>query len=207
MLVVDDPSHFSLDLELDRHLDLHRLLDDKYVKGLEEMSVAQVRDRRDECAAVEDALSYLRRWVQGKLDIVLADLERRAGGLTGGDLAQVVEQLPEILSDGGRSGAPRGRMRRNIGPDVNYRKLTAEVDRIMDVDTSAGLLGLSEQDVRRIADSLHDLEQKVSIRRTAVQDRIDNFQAEIVNRYKSGDAKPDDLLSRPDPITPDDDSL
>lgn len=195
---VDDPSHLDLDLDLDldRHLDLDRLLAAEYLKGLEEMSVAEVRDRRDECDAVEDSLSVLRRLVQGKLDIVLADLERRAGGLHSGDLSDVVEQLPAILSERGRSAGARGRMRRNIAPDVNFRQLTAELDRIMDVDTSAGLLGMGEQEVRDIADALHDLEQKVSIRRSAVQDRIDNLQAEIVNRYKSGDASPDDVLSK-----------
>ncbi len=198
-VIVQDPSHFELDLDLDRHLDLENLLADEYLKGLEEMSVAEVRERRDECDGVEDSLSVLRRLVQGKLDIVLADLERRAGGLAGGGLAQVVEQLPTILSEGsegGRSSNGRGRLRRNIAPDVNFRQLTAELDRIMDVDTSAGLLGMGEQEVRDIAEALHDLEQKVSIRRTAVQDRIDNLQAEIVNRYKSGAANPVDLLAR-----------
>ncbi len=195
---MQDPSHFELDLDLDRHLDLERLLADAYLKGLEEMSVAEVRERRDECDGVEDSLSVLRRLVQGKLDIVLADLERRAGGFAGGALAQVVEQLPTILSEGGRSSNGRGRLRRNIAPDVNFRQLTAELDRIMDVDASAGLLGLGEQEVRNIAEALHDLEQKVSIRRTAVQDRIDNLQAEIVNRYKSGAANPADLLAGPE---------
>lgn len=200
-MIVQDPPHFELDLELDRHLGLERLLADEYLKGLEEMSVAEVRERRDECDAIEDSLSVLRRLVQGKLDIVLADLERRAGGLSGGALARVVEQLPTILSEGGRSSSGRGRLRRNIALDVNFRKLTAELDRIMDVDTSAGILGLSEQQVRDIADGLHDLEQKVSIRRTAVQDRIDNLQAEIVNRYKSGAANPADLLARSEGIS------
>ncbi|MDP8975140.1 MAG: hypothetical protein M3N28_02000 [Actinomycetota bacterium] len=201
---MQDPSHFELDLDLDRHLGLERLLADEYLKGLEEMSVAEVRERRDECDAVEDSLSVLRRLVQGKLDIVLADLERRAGGLSAGALARVVEQLPTILSEGGRSSSGRGRLRRNIAPDVNFRKLTAELDRIMDVDASAGILGLSEQEVRDIADALHDLEQKVSLRRTAVQDRIDNLQAEIVNRYKSGAANPADLLARSEDVGADD---
>ncbi len=190
--LIVDPS--NLDLDLDRHLDLERLLADEYLKGLEEMPVAEVRHRRDACDVAEDALSYLRRCVQVKLDIVLADLERRAGGLEGRDLGQVVEQLPEILSDGGRSAQSRGRLRRNIGPDVNYRKLTAELDRIIDVDTSSGLLGMSDQQVRDIADALHDLERRVSIRRTALQTRIDTLQAEIVTRYKSGDAHPEDVL-------------
>jgi len=197
-LTVQDASHFELDLDLDSHLGLERLLSDEYLKGLEEMSVAAMRERRDECDAVEDSLSVLRRLVQGRLDIVLADLERRAGGISGGDLAQVVEQLPTILAERGRSTNGRGRLRRNIAPDVNFRRLTAELDRIMDVDASAGLLSLAEQEVREIAEALRDLEQKVSIRRIAVQDRIDNLQAEIVDRYKSGAANPADLLAGPD---------
>jgi hypothetical protein len=183
-----------VELDLDRLLDLDVLLDENYLAGLEEMSLAEVRDRRTECWEVEDALSVLRRMVQGRLDIVHADLQRRAGGLEGGDIAQVVEQLPEILSEGGRSAQVRGRLPKNIAPDVNYRKLTAELDRIIDVDTSAGLLGMDDERVRSIAEALEDLERQVSSRRRAVQERIDALQAEVVRRYKSGDADVDGLL-------------
>ena len=189
-----DVADANFDLDLDRLLHLDRVLSENYLKGLEEMSVVEVRDRRNQCDEAEDALSFLRRMVQGRLDYVLADLERRAGGLEGGDLGQIIEQLPEILSEGGRSAQARGRLRKNLAPDVNYRRLTAELDRIIDVNTSAGLLGMSDAQARQIADALHDLERRVSRRRAAVQERIDALQAEIVNRYKTGSANPDELL-------------
>ena len=185
----------DFDLDVDRLLGLDRLLDDDYLDGLQAMPVIEVRDRRDECAEVEDALSVLRRMVQGRLDIVHADLQRRSVGLEGGDLAQVVEQLPEILSEGGRSAQVRGRLRKNIAPDINYRKLTADLDRLIDVDTSAGLLGMSDAQVHGIARALEELERKVSSRRRAIQACVDDCQAEVVRRYKSGDASVDALLS------------
>ena len=184
-----------LDLDLDRLLDLDLLLAEDYLEGLEDMPLTELRDRRAECWEVEDALSVLRRMVQGRLDIVHADLQRRAGGLEGGDVRHVVEQLPEILSEGSRSAQARGRLPKNIAPDVNYRKLTAELDRIIDVDTSSGILGMGDDRVRDIARALEDLERKVSSRRRAVQERIDALQAEVVRRYKSGDADVAGLLS------------
>ena len=188
-----DASDF--DLDVDRLLGLDRLLASDYLDGLQDMPVVEVRDRRDEYAEVEDALSVLRRMVQGRLDIVHADLHRRSVGLESGDLGRVVEQLPEILSEGGRSAQVRGRLRKNMAPDVNFRRLTADLDRLIDVDTSAGLLGMSDSQVRQIADALEDLERKVSSRRRAIQARVDECQAEVVRRYKSGDASVDALLS------------
>ncbi len=184
----------DLEMDLDRLLGLDVLLADGYLAGLDEMSLEEIRQRRAACSEAEDALSVLRRLVQGRLDIVQAELQRRGGDRVGGDVAHLVEQLPEILSEGGRPAPGRGRVPKNMAPDVNYRKLTAELDRIIDVDTSAGLLGMGDERVRNIAAALEDLERKVSCRRRALQERIDALQAEVVRRYKSGDVDVDALL-------------
>lgn len=181
-------------MDLDRLLGLDALLGDGYLAGLDQVTLEEIRERRAECSYAEDALSVLRRMVQGRLDIVQAELQWRGGGRGAGDLAHLVEQLPGILSEGGRSASARGRLPKNMVPDVNYRKLTAELDRIIDVDISAGLLSMSNERLRGIAAALEDLERNVSSRRRAVQERIDALQAEVVRRYKSGDAEVDRLL-------------
>lgn len=174
-------------------LGLERLLADDYLDGLEELPMAELRARKNECDEVEISLSYLRRLVQGRLDIVYAELQRRAGGESGGDLSAIVEHLPEILSEGGRS-AGAGRLSALIAPDVNYRLLSADLDRIIDIDKVAALTEMDDAQVRRIADALEDLERTVSGRRRALHERMDAFQAEIVRRYKTGEATVDSLL-------------
>ncbi len=184
----------DLEMDLDRLLGLDVLLADGYLSGLREMTLEEIRARRAECSDAEDALSVLRRMVQGRLDIVQAELQRRGEGRDGGEMAHLVEQLPEILSEGGRPAPARGRVPKNMAPDVNYRKLTAELDRIIDVDTSGGLPDMGDERLREIAGALEDLERNVSSRRRAVQERVDALQAEVVRRYKSGDADVDALL-------------
>lgn len=173
--------------------DIDDLLSEDYVKGLDEVPIEELRTRKVTCEQVEGQLSYVRRLVQGRLDIINAELRRREGGENGG-LAETVDHLPEILSEGGR-GASTGRHPTEMSGDVNHRLLTAELDRIIDVDTAAGLPTMSQDEVAAIAAALAELEQKVSSQRRALHECMDCVQAEIVRRYKSGDATVDSLLT------------
>ncbi len=173
-------------------LGLERLLADDYLGDVEQLAMDELRSRKAECDEVELTLSYLRRLVQGRLDIVHAELQRRAGG-EGGDLSSIVEHLPEILSEGGRR-AGMGRLATLIGPDVNHRRLTADLDRIVDVDKVGALPAMPEEEVRALADALVELERTVSAQRRALHERMDVLQSEIVRRYKSGEASVDTLL-------------
>jgi hypothetical protein len=172
--------------------DLDRLLAEDYVEDLEELAVEDLRRRKGECEQVEGELSYLRRLIQGRLDIIKAESRRREGGENGG-LAEIVDHLPEILSGGGR-GSSAGRHPMEMTGEVNYRVLTAELDRIIDVDTVASLPTMSNDEVAAIAAALVDLEHKISSQRRALHDCMDTVQAEIVRRYKSGEATVDGLL-------------
>ena len=87
------------------------------VGDLSAISVAEIRVQRDDCRRVEDKVSYLRRLVQGRLDIVESDLRRRAAGTDPSDLPSLVDQLPGILSDRVRApGTGPGRMPSSILP-------------------------------------------------------------------------------------------
>ena len=75
---------------------LNRVLANDYLADLGGRSVADLRSLRAECQTVENKLSYLRRLVQGRLDIVTGEQERRKGGGDPGDTADLIERLPEL---------------------------------------------------------------------------------------------------------------
>lgn len=176
-------------------LDLDRLLAADYVAGLDAMSMADLRARKSECGEVEGALSYLRRLVQVRLDIVLAELHSRADGGTG-QLSELVEHLGEILAEGGTPNRTvAGRLPSLTLPDVDHQQLTADLDAIFDVDKSGALPETDDVELRRVADALVDLERSVSAQRRALHENLDKLQAEVVRRYKSGEATVDTLLT------------
>lgn len=176
--------------------DLDAVLADSFIDGLTEVPMDEVRARRAACEEIEVGLSYVRRLVQGRLDIVFAEARARSeGGAAAGDrsLADVVEQLPAILAPrvvGGGSG----RLASRLEPAGDHRELTADLDRVIDV-TGLGLLGgLSAPELAAVIDRLVALEQRVSAQRRLLHDRIDLVQAEIVRRYRSGEVSVDTLL-------------
>jgi hypothetical protein len=175
---------------------LERILADDYAAGLSDLAMDEVRSRRAECQEVELGLSYARRIVQGRLDIIHAELERRQAGGGPSDASDLVDRLKEgeMLGDQGRP-AGNGRLPTLMVPDVESDEFSSEIDDIAHPDSLANLPELSDEVVRKLADELTQLERSLSERRRLVFDRIDVFQAEIVNRYKTGSAHPDELLA------------
>ncbi len=80
-----------------RRADVERLVAPSFVEGLAEAPLSELRSRRDECLRAEVVLSYLRRILQGELDIVRAELELRSSGERS-DPSRLVEDLPVILA-------------------------------------------------------------------------------------------------------------
>ena len=170
---------------------IERILDPSYVEDLRSLSLDDLRAKRVECSEVEVGLSYLRRLVQGRLDIVHSDIIRRAGGEPA-DLEDLVGRLPEILGEHQRPPG-MGRLPTLLAPS-DADSLTAELDAVADPQLLHALPELGEDDVRQLADSLGDLERKTSNQRRQVFERIDALQEEIVRRYKEGEATVDSLL-------------
>jgi len=174
--------------------DLSRLLAPTYLAEVDALSLDDIRRMRTECQEAEAALSYLRRLIQGRLDIVHAYLERPAGS-DAPDLSSLIDNLAGILAGPGRPSGP-GRNPVLHSPDTDdMAGLTTELDAILGADEIGRLGDLTEDRLRELADRLRDLEQRVSGERRGLHERIDSLQAELVERHKSGRASVDGLLS------------
>lgn len=178
----------STDSELDR------LLTDSYLDGVATASLDDIRSMRADCQAAEVALSYLRRLAQGRLDIVYTYLDRPDAGPTP-DLAELVDGMSQILSNSpGRPAGP-GRPPMLLTPDTEDPGLTEELDSIVGADEVGRLSTLGADELGRIVADLSAYEHRVSAQRRALHERIDTLQAELVDRYKTGSATVDGLLS------------
>jgi hypothetical protein len=172
------------------HRRIDRVLADGFLDRLAEVPIDELRAMRSDAEQEEVDLSYLRRLLQGRMDIMQAEVARRAG-----DGSQsLIDLLPGILADDGGQSAPRGLGRHaTIEPsraDSHRRYVEALV---ADTDLS----DLASHDDAKLAHILEILEREeatVSMYRRAVQEVMDRCTAEIARRYKDGDAAVEDLL-------------
>ena len=74
---------------------IDKVLAEDYLAGLSELPMPEVRSLRDEAGQEEADLSYLRRLLQGRIDIVGAAMTRPTGSGEG----HLVEDLPRILAE------------------------------------------------------------------------------------------------------------
>lgn len=154
-------------------------------------SMAELRAFRDACGEVENGLSYARRLVQGRLDTILAELSRRAGDDPGG--TDLIELLPVVLSVNVRGpGLPRPT--REIDPPEWTDDLLVELDEALGPARLAVLEELPDAELSGAVERIAVLEGEISEARSALHDRIDRIQEELIGRYRAG-ASVDDLLS------------
>lgn len=174
--------------------DVERVLAEDWMGDLPARPIEDIRAMRDEVRAVEDRVSYLRRIIQGRADIVAADLRRRSEGGSPIDLDTLIEQLPDILSDRGSAGGP-GRLPSGLmAPDDTG--LTLEIDRVAGPDELGHLADLSDDAVAELARNIGELERRTSAARRGLFGRIDALNGELARRYGSGEADVAALLDR-----------
>lgn len=173
--------------------ELNRILSDTYLEGLAARPVPELRSLRSECQAVETKLSYLRRLVQGRHDIVAGEIERRRGGGDPDDVHGLVERLPEILSDRVRAPGP-GRLPTSIETEEPTGALVDRLDAIVDALSLDAPGTATDEDLAEAEHQLAALEAEVSSLRRATFDAIDAIETELTGRYRDGSARVDDLL-------------
>ncbi|WP_320780749.1 AmfC protein [Streptomyces sp. CRN 30] len=157
--------------------------------GLTELRLPELRELRRDAQRDEADLSYVRRLLQGRIDILRAELARRGGTAAP---AGLVDRLTEILRDAPtrrRSsarhvtvGTPRG---------AEYRALAAEM--LGEVELS-DLRARTDDELAAGLGRLARYERQVSRRRQQLQRTADDCSSEIARRYREGEAQVDDLL-------------
>jgi len=172
----------------DRRID--RVLDPAFIEGIGSLDLDEVRRRRDEAELEEADASYLRRLLQGRLDIVRAELARRAEhGDT--DVSALIDRLPAILADqdpGSFNAVPRVLVPSRA--DQHRRR----VERLVSDATLSNLHELDHDGLEQAVDILTTEEAKVSAVRRRVQDVLDLLRTELTRRYRDGAADVSQLL-------------
>ncbi|GGQ06094.1 RsiG family protein [Streptomyces roseolilacinus] len=155
---------------------------------LRTLRLDELRALRRDSHADEADLSYVRRLLQGRIDILRAELARRAA-----PEVPVMDRLSEILADapsGRRPGSAR-HMTLSTPRSEEYRLLAAEM--LAEVELS-DLDARTDVELHEAMGRLARYEQVVSRRRQELQRTADECSAEITRRYREGEAQVDDLL-------------
>ena len=163
--------------------DLTRLTRDTLLDGLDDWDINRVRDLRDACREAETRVSYARRLAQGRLDIALAERDRRGSG---GDL---LNALPSILADR-RTGRPTS------DRAVGFIDLTDDDDEPVGEVSIADLPDLTDAELVEAITALTESERLHSEQRRSLLANLDRLQAELVARYREGRAAIDEVIGR-----------
>ncbi|MFE6285566.1 aerial mycelium formation protein [Streptomyces sp. NPDC057877] len=157
------------------------------------LSLSELRALRRDAQRDEADLSYVRRLLQGRIDILRAELAGRGPSAVASVVASVVDRLPEILTDApARYRSSARHVTVGTPYSEEYRRLAAEM--LAEVELSA-LDARTDGELTSAMGRLVRYEQQVSRRRQRLQRTADECSAEIARRYRDGEAQVDDLLT------------
>nr|WSX51139.1 AmfC protein [Streptomyces sp. NBC_00974] len=152
------------------------------------LGLPELRTLRRDAQRDEADLSYVRRLLQGRIDILRAELARRTD-----PEAPVVDRLSQILADAPSTRSASARhVTLGTPHGEEYRLLAAEM--LSDVELS-DLGARTDEELHEGLGRLVRYEQQVSRRRQQLQRTADDCSTEITRRYREGEAQVDDLLA------------
>ena len=163
------------------HRRIDRIRAPGYAERLEDMPLEDLRTRRDECLAEREYLSLLRRLVQGRAEILRAELESRGSDEDKGPL---VDRLATVLGGDEHEGGSRGEAVHVGLPEEELLLARRRIERLV---ADAGISDPGSLDDERLAEALETLaseEMVVSSDRKSVIEVLDAFQDELKRRYK-----------------------
>jgi hypothetical protein len=170
---------------------IDQVMAETFTTNIEDISIDELRSRRVICDDLDTELSYYRRMLHGRMDLLDFELRRRSGEET----RSLIEALPEILAD-----SPSGRTSNPLDRElsVDLPELAGSGNRDIDQVLSDGFLvrlpTTETEDLRSIRDLLSETERTVSAQRRSVYDAHEIVSGELSRRYREGSANADEIL-------------
>ena len=150
------------------------------------LSLEELRGLRQQLQLEDDAVSYARRVAQTRLDFVKAEATHRA------DKSDIIvdDELRDVLSSrltGGPARPPRPT------EDLSDHPLAVELDELCASAGLGRLKTLDDAQLVALTEAIAEFEGRVSSDRRERFDQLDALSAELVRRYRDGEADVDSL--------------
>jgi hypothetical protein len=159
---------------------IDRIRDGGFVAGLGDLSLEELRARRDECMAEREYLSLMRRLLQGRAEILQAEMDARGSSEVQEPL---VQRLSTILAADDHPTS-RGEAVRVGVPEDELMLARRRVERLATDAELSDPSQLSDTALASVIVALANEEHGVSEDRRAVIDVLDTLQDELKRRYK-----------------------
>jgi len=169
---------------------IDRVLAATFIEGIEGIDLEELRVRRADADQEEVDLSYARRLLQGRLDILRAEQSSRRGD---GPFThqprtdvEIVAALSRILADEQRQTRGLGRHIAGATPS-RVGEHRREAERAVSDVGGSDLAAMSDVQLAEAIAQLADIESRVSRSRRQVQSVVDLLTEEIARRYQTGE--------------------
>ncbi len=153
------------------------------------LALDELRALRTVLQLEDDAISYVRRLAQARLDLLRAELHNRSVG----DEKNITGELPAILGAHLTGGPPRPP---RPADDFSHHPLALQLEELCSDAGSTDLPSMNGDELIDYLARLHEFEQLRSQERKELFVRIDALSAELVRRYRDGEADVDGLLAQ-----------
>ena len=146
------------------------------------LSLSDLRAQRNALQRQEDAVSFVRRLTQGRIDLV-HDEERRRAANAPAPSGTLTERLANVFGQEHGGGSARPPRETDVPAD---HPLLVQLDELCEEFSFENLESLSDADISALRDALTLFEQSCSQQRHQMFEQIDALTAELVARLRDG---------------------
>ncbi|MEJ2579868.1 MAG: hypothetical protein P8Z68_12375 [Kineosporiaceae bacterium] len=166
-----------------------RVLAPRFLEAIGALDLDEVRSRRTDADQEEADLSYARRLLQGRIDLLRAEQASRHQGSAPQrprSDAELADALGNILGQEQRNDRGLGR---HLGSEpTRVGEHRREAERAVADVSGSDVQGLDDDELTDALERLVTIEARISRTRREVQGVVDTLTEEIARRYMAGEA-------------------